>query len=399
MKVIVISIDALSSSDLEEHASLLPNIKRVIKDGTLIKNVETIMPTLTYPIHTTIITGEYPSVHGIDHNVLFEVDAKYEKWNWHYKYIKCRTIIDALKDEKRSVTTMFWPVTAGLKIDKCIPEIWDYKTGKAKGSLVFRYGSKRFLMTSPYKHRHLLDGKNMEKLDNFSKTVLSDLIDKDLSDLTLVHMISIDAAKHDYGINSKETLDAIQKVDNHIGHLYDKVKDNDDVTFVLVSDHSQIDSTKLIDINKIFKDNNLLFDDGCIAYPHTCDGSCYVYLPSMECYEQVKMKLEKIISVTAGLDKLYDLTEENNISKQASFLIGLEPGYAIGDKLLYIGQHGQDPKYGHNVFMACSGKNIKQNYVIDGGHVINHANTLAKMLDVNFVSENGECVNEIFKEI
>ena len=53
--MVVISLDAVSSKDIEIMKEL-PNISKLMKEGSLIKNVETIYPSLTYPAHVSIIT-------------------------------------------------------------------------------------------------------------------------------------------------------------------------------------------------------------------------------------------------------------------------------------------------------------------------------------------------------
>ncbi len=398
MKLIVLSLDALGSADLENHIELMPNIRKVIMSGSLIKNVETIMPSLTYPIHTTIITGQYPTEHKIDHNLPFAPFDKYNRWNWYYDFIGCETLIDVLNANKKTVTSLFWPVTAGAKIKHCIPEIWDYKTGKPKASLLFKTGTLKLLLKS-FKYRKLLDGKNTSRLDMFTTSVFKDLINSDLTDLSLVHLLAVDGAKHAHGTNSKECFDAMKLIDKHVGEIYDIVKDRDDVTLVLLSDHSQIDSPNLIDLEKIFKDHNLLFDDDYIAYPRSCDGSCYVHLKNQSSYEKVGQTLEKIVCETEGLDKLYDLKCVSNISSEADFIIGVLPSYTIGSKRKHIGDHGHNPKYNHQVFMVVSGNGIKKNFVVDGGHIINHAETFARILNIKYGKSKGERVNEIFESI
>ena len=57
--MIVISFDAVSCEDLEVLRKL-PNFSKIIKEGALIKNVDSIYPSLTYPAHATIVTGRYP---------------------------------------------------------------------------------------------------------------------------------------------------------------------------------------------------------------------------------------------------------------------------------------------------------------------------------------------------
>ena len=82
--VIVISFDAVSCEDLEV-LSKLPNFSRVIKEGALIKNVESIYPSLTYPAHATIVTGKYPKNHGIINNTVRDFKSDNPEWYWYRK--------------------------------------------------------------------------------------------------------------------------------------------------------------------------------------------------------------------------------------------------------------------------------------------------------------------------
>ncbi len=397
MKLIILSLDALGYDDLEKYQDLMPNMQKVIKRGSIIKNVETIMPSLTYPIHTTIITGEYPSVHGIDHNKPFLPFDSYDKWNWYYKNIQTKTLIDVVNDHNLVTTNLFWPVFAGAKIKNNIPEIWDYKTGKAKLSLFLKYGSPKFLLKHALKYRKLLNGKETTALDSFTFNILRDKVTDDLDDLTLVHFLAIDGAKHLYGANSKHAKHAISQTDKYVGEIFDLVKDNEDISLVVLSDHSQIDSPEKIEVKKLFKENGLLFNNDYLAYPRTCDGSCYVHLKNKNNHAQIKRKLEKLVLTTKGIDNLIDLSIDKNISSDADFILDAKPGYFFKDGSSYLGQHGHDPKKGHNVFMLCYGKNIKTDFSVSSGHVINHAKTLAKILNIDFNHGIGESVDEIFK--
>ena len=69
--VIVISFDAVSEEDLE-FLSKQPNFSKLIKNGALIKNVESVYPSLTYPAHATIVTGKYPKNHGVINNTVLD---------------------------------------------------------------------------------------------------------------------------------------------------------------------------------------------------------------------------------------------------------------------------------------------------------------------------------------
>ena len=88
--VIVISFDAVSEEDLE-FLSKQPNFSKLIKNGALIKNVESVYPSLTYPAHATIVTGKYPKNHGVINNTVLYCIRKYSgelKWDTESKEMK-----------------------------------------------------------------------------------------------------------------------------------------------------------------------------------------------------------------------------------------------------------------------------------------------------------------------
>lgn len=67
--LIVVSFDGLSTLDFDK-ISRLPNFKAFIDKASICKKVYSVYPSLTYPAHTTIVTGKYPKNHGIINNTL-----------------------------------------------------------------------------------------------------------------------------------------------------------------------------------------------------------------------------------------------------------------------------------------------------------------------------------------
>lgn len=398
MKVVVISIDALGYQDIVNYKHYFPNLYKIILDGSLIKNVETIYPSLTYPIHTTIITGDYPIAHGISNNKPFAPYSKLVIWNWYYKNIRSKTIVDACTNQNKTVSSYFWPVMGNAKIMRNFPEIWSPKTKSNSVAAVLKNGTKGFIIKNVFKYGKLLKGQDTMALDLFTTAMFLDTI-HNLSDLNLIHLLAIDGAKHQYGILSSEVITAFEQTDNLLGQIYQQIKSKDDVSLVVLSDHSHVDAPIEIDIERIFKDLGLLTSDDYIAYPWTCDGSCHVYLKHIASYEEVKVCLNKLVENDDRIKCMYDLTEENKIDYDVTFVLEANLPYHFGIKNQNVGQHGFHPKIeDYDVFLIAKGMNIKANYQVENGHVINHAKTIAKIIDLDFDEGVGECVNAIFKD-
>ncbi|MBL8234714.1 MAG: alkaline phosphatase family protein, partial [Bryobacterales bacterium] len=66
--VLVISVDGLDHRYLRDADALglkIPNMRRILAEGEWADGVAGVLPTVTWPSHTTLITGVVPDKHGI----------------------------------------------------------------------------------------------------------------------------------------------------------------------------------------------------------------------------------------------------------------------------------------------------------------------------------------------
>ena len=113
--LIIISLDSLGFRDIDEHREELPTLNKLVQGGTWVKKVQGIYPTLTYPSHTTIITGQYPSVHGIVNNTKIQPERRSPDWYWYQKDVKSTTLYDLAHRKGLKTAAFLWPVTAGSR--------------------------------------------------------------------------------------------------------------------------------------------------------------------------------------------------------------------------------------------------------------------------------------------
>jgi len=67
-KLLVVSVDGLDQRYLRDRDRLglrIPNIRRLLKQGRYAQGVAGVYPTVTWPSHTSLITGVRPDQHGI----------------------------------------------------------------------------------------------------------------------------------------------------------------------------------------------------------------------------------------------------------------------------------------------------------------------------------------------
>ena len=75
--VVLISIDGMRpASYTSAGPAKLPTLRALMARGAHARGVIGVLPTVTYPSHTTMITGVPPSVHGIVNNAVLDPESR-----------------------------------------------------------------------------------------------------------------------------------------------------------------------------------------------------------------------------------------------------------------------------------------------------------------------------------
>jgi len=69
----------------------IPHLRKFLHDGSYAQGVTGVIPTVTYPSHTTLMTGVWPAKHGILANQTFDpLQKNHEGWYWYAEDIRVR---------------------------------------------------------------------------------------------------------------------------------------------------------------------------------------------------------------------------------------------------------------------------------------------------------------------
>src|SRR5271165_5040986 len=84
--VLMVSVDGMKPEyvlEAERRGLKVPYLKSLLSDGTYAEGVVGVWPTVTYPSHTTLVTGVSPAEHGIFANLEFDPLQHFkEPWFW-----------------------------------------------------------------------------------------------------------------------------------------------------------------------------------------------------------------------------------------------------------------------------------------------------------------------------
>lgn len=111
--VILVSIDGFRPDFYRDKTWPTPNIRHLAQAGVSCDGAIGLMPTSTYPAHTSIITGVNPVKHGIHYNAFFDVQNGIGDWHINYADIKTTTLWQAARNAGLKTASLSWPVSVG----------------------------------------------------------------------------------------------------------------------------------------------------------------------------------------------------------------------------------------------------------------------------------------------
>ncbi len=261
---VMISIDGLMPGaylDPEKLGIEAPNLRRLMTEGAYARGVVGVLPTVTYPSHTTLITGVTPGVHGIVNNTYFDpLDTSRGAWRWYAREIRVPTLVAAAKARWLRTASFAWPVGVGLGSDFNIPEFW------RNGS---QHDSDLELLRALSEPDHLLEDIEGHRGARFEYPLTdSDRIDAAVytiethrPHLTLIHIFDLDFVQHEKGPGSPEAIAAVEASDRELGRVLaavEKAGIADRTLVAVVSDHGFLPVLRTLHPNSLLAEAGLI---------------------------------------------------------------------------------------------------------------------------------------------
>lgn len=428
--LIVLSFDCLSSKDFSLLKEL-PNFRRLLNGAAVCKQVETIYPSITYPCHTSIITGNFPVHHRLVKNTKLQAGRISPDWYWERKYITGTTLYDEAKKQGMKTGALLWPVTAKAKIDYHIPEIFANRRWHSQTVVSLLNGSFLYTIDMNNRFGHLRNGIQQPWLDDFVTAVTVHTIKTKKPDLMLVHLVDADSQRHKYGFSAKESHAALQRHDDRLGEILNAMDEcgiTDQSTVIVLGDHSALDVTHVIKMNVYLRQSGLIRVDekGKVtswkAFCKSNDGSAYVYLRDpfdQPTKDKIRALLHSLMMNPAnGLEQVFCSDEASDLGadSEAAFMLEARQGFYFteeleGNSVVEINEedivtgkycravHGYSPNKPdyHTVFIA-KGKGVKPNVSIETMRLVDEGPTFATLLGLDLGKTDGRVLEEIIQQ-
>ncbi|MBD2863696.1 alkaline phosphatase family protein [Paenibacillus sp. IB182363] len=321
-RVLVISIDGLGYNNWNRSGVPMPNLKKLAERGVE-AGINSITPSATWAIHTSLVCGTYPRKHGVLGN--WVVDRGTNQVGEHFgermypkeESVHGLTIYDAVKQIGGTTAALCWPKTWGATgLDFVIPECYEQELMEA-GSTASLW--RELVELGLPMHRYASWSKDHARgpmQDWLTTEIAKHLIWRHSPHLLLVHYLLPDSYQHDYGTHSEELDWSLTYIDERIGELLQELEASgglEETYVVVMSDHGFADAARTFYPNVLFKQLGW-FDEACPERSRVMavsnGGSGYAYLLEPDPEEKEKLR-EQVRSRLRSVEGVRLLVEDD----------------------------------------------------------------------------------------
>ncbi|HEV7589319.1 MAG TPA: ectonucleotide pyrophosphatase/phosphodiesterase [Longimicrobium sp.] len=347
--VIVASIDALRPEFYADETWPAPTLQQLAFEGVRADGVRSVFPSLTYPAHTTLVTGALPARHGIGSNRPFLPERRTEAWLWEASHIRVPTLWDAVRAAGGTTASVGWPVTVGAAIDWNVPDVWPERYAQADFIAPVRAAT-----TPPGLFEELereatgrLRGENfglgrLAREDRVG-SMAAYLFERHRPTLLLMHLIGTDHMQHERGRNNPMTRRAVGAADRALGQVVETVERlgmRDRVAFVVVGDHGTINRHTQLRPNAWLVEAGMMADrddrgDWRAAF-HADGGSAFLRLRDGADEAAIAAVRRVIDARPPGVRRLFRVVERAELDAlgadpEAAFALAAMPGIEFSE--------------------------------------------------------------------
>lgn len=336
--VVLITIDGLRPEFYLDPSWNTPNLQRMMNEGVYAEAVRGVFPSVTYPSHTTIITGCLPARHGIYYNAPFEPVKPTGRWYWESAYIRVPTLWQAAHKAGLQTAAVAWPVTVGADIDHNVPEIWSLAKNPDRADPIRANTTPKGFFEELEKEatgtlRTVdLDGEYLTLDENLSR-MGSYIIRRYKPNFMAIHFPCVDEAEHSQGRDGDHVRAAVASADRCVGKVLEALAIagiTDSTAVIVTGDHG------FADVHTTLFPNVWLTTHGLIkrtpqnvewkAKFHASGGSTFLHLNTTD--RSIVDTIKNILSALPSDQRKFRIVERTELDKlgtDSSVVLALAP--------------------------------------------------------------------------
>lgn len=421
--VVLISIDGFPASLWRRFDSPTPNLKKLASAGAQADAMTVANPSLTWPNHTSLVTGVSPRRHRVLFNGLLvrrgpgeapTVDPRATK----DQLVHAPTVYDLAHAAGLTTAQSNWVAVRGATtIDWSFPEF-----PVADDPVVAEMLQAGKLTSEELKGMEWGQPTNLPWHDGIWMRGVRHILETHRPNLIMYHILTTDSTHHNYGPGNVASFAALAFADRLVGELVQSIEESgrlDETTFVITTDHGFKKVNRFAYPNVTLKKAGLLHAAGPrIAAADVCvrggGGVAMVYITDPARRAELGPKVRELLAANEGVAEVLlghdgpalGMPTPDEFDGMGDFILYPKDGYAFRDSatgeeetgpaINYGGTHGakaSDPDL-DGIFIA-SGKGIKPGTTVARIQNLDVAPTVARLLGLSMTDIEGQVLEEI----
>ena len=419
--VVVISLDGFPGWALEDPYLPVPTLRRLAAQGVVARGMRPVNPSVTWPNHTSIVTGVTPARHGVLFNGLLVrepgVPPRIEPWRDKSEMVRARTLYDVAHEAGLTTAQVDW-----VAIWNAPTITWEFRERPEPGQTVPEEMIKAGLISAA--DVKAFSSRNILWRDEMWTTAAVHIIRTHRPNLMLFHLLNLDSTHHRYGPRTPAGMNAMALLDAQVGRIVDAVDEaglTARTTFFVVSDHGFKTVRRQIRPNAVLAKAGLLTaTDGKVtrseAYVVPEGGTALVYVTATGPVGNLLERTKQALAGLEGVERVVEPAEfaalglprpEDNPQMGALFLIAKD-GYAftaataepavVDAPATSLGAHGyvsSDPDL--QALFIASGRAVRSSVTLDVIDSLGIAPTAASLLGVKLGAVEGRIMTDVLR--
>jgi predicted AlkP superfamily pyrophosphatase or phosphodiesterase len=419
--VVIITLDGFAASALADPHLPLPTLRKLAAEGAVAKGMRPVNPTVTWPNHTSIVTGVTPAKHGVLFNGTLMrtpgVPPVVEPWIDKAKMVRVETLYDAAHARGLTTAQVDW-----VAIHNAPTVTWEFRERPPAGGggTIAAEMVKAGLVSQA--DVDTFSTQNILFRDDIWTKAAVHILGQHRPNLLLFHLLTLDSTQHRYGPGTPAAMNTMALLDAQVAKIVRTLEERGlaaSTTIFVLSDHGFKTVKRHILPNAAFLKAGLLsVTDGKVtktrAYAVPEGGSALVYITVPDPAGDILAHAKQALAGIEGIDKIiepaeyakYGLPLPSANDQMGALFLTAKDGYAFtgsaGEQVVVDAAEGSRGSHGYvstdpdlqSLFIA-SGRGIKAGVTLETVDNLDVAPTAARLLGFELKNVDGEVLTNI----
>ncbi len=422
--VVLISLDGFPAFALDNPRLPAPTLRRLAAEGAQARRMLPIDPSVTWPSHTSMVTGVRPDRHGVLMNGALVRNGpgrplEVNRFCDRSEVLRAPTVYDLAHRMGLSTAQVNW-----VAIQNAPSIQWEFAfRPNLKGAV-----EREMIAAGLVAEKDLDKDKFASAMETWRDQIWTQaavhIVARHRPNLMLFHLLALDDLQHRYGPNSLGGSAGIALADARVRDFVEALKREglgDRTTLFVVSDHGFKPAPRSIRPNAFLREQGLVRRGpkgvDCDAYVVAQGGNAMVYVTDPENRARLVPRLTKLLAALEGVARVVEpaeyaalgLPHPSDNSSMGDLMLFSKNGYWFSDKDdgpavldtapgTTVGTHGypsSDPDM--NAIFIAWGYGIRKGARVDAVRITDLAPTMAEMLGIRMVNVEGRPLREIME--